>query len=228
MGNSSGKPISSSSETLYNDIQNTVKDLIYRYNFWTKDKENVCDNLTIVYYDKLIQYQKSDLLNASASIGLKHDINVDKGKLCVDIIKHFENRIKLLTEIWDAVDACYRKIMLSRTGPVCRNIDKYVDNFFVCKEMKGIWLNVDQYDKVLKNMKLSGQYGKWLSHVQKLDNTWNKYMKQLLRIITLIKQDVDNSMDDKEFEELRLSAKSTMDKMKYVTDVHYLLVVNFA
>jgi hypothetical protein len=56
------------SHRLYNDIKTTVKSLIYKYSQWTHD--DICDKLSIVYYDKLIKFGKDELTNASLSIAL--------------------------------------------------------------------------------------------------------------------------------------------------------------
>ena len=54
--------------SLYEKIRETLKDLVYKYDFWTKDE--VCNKLTLVYNDKLLQYKKEDLQDVSISIGI--------------------------------------------------------------------------------------------------------------------------------------------------------------
>src|ERR1700744_1942450 len=110
MGNTTGSINNNNSVNLYDNIRKQVSDLIYKYEFWTNNE--ICDKLTIVYYDKLIQFPKTDLLDASSYIGIKNDIDkkIDKAELCSKIINHYKNRIDLLKEIMDSVDKSYRRL----------------------------------------------------------------------------------------------------------------------
>ena len=223
MGNTSVKV----SQDLYSHIKQTVTDLVYKYKFWTD--EGICDKLSVVYYDKLIQFQKLDLLDASAAIGIKYDQadNVEKGKLCSNIINHFQKRINLLEEIWEAVDKGYRRVNHAKSGPICRNVDAYVEDFFTCKKYNGLWLNQEQYADIINRLKELNIHDNWLKHISDLDRKWQKYMKILLKSIDIIKEDINNSMDDETFTELEVATRAIIKKMNYICDIHYLLVTNY-
>jgi hypothetical protein len=52
-------------------------------------------------------------------------------------------------------------------------------------------------------------------------------MKILLKAIKIIKQDVDNSMDDDTFSELETATRAIIKKMNHICNIYYLLVVNY-
>jgi hypothetical protein len=220
MGSNLTKP----HNTLYNKIREEVRTLIFKYDFWTH--EDICDKLTLVYYDKLIQFKKSDLLDASAYIGIKHD-GLEREELCEQIIQHYKKRIDLLKLIWDAVDRGHQRVTQAREGPICRNVNKYVDEFFECEKMQGLWLNKEQYNQIINRLKELNIYGNWISHIQGLENKWKKYMSYLYKVIKSIRDDVDNTMDDDMFEELRKTSRLVITKMDYVCDIYYLLTINY-
>ena len=174
MGSNNGKPYTYHSDVLYNKIRDEIKDLTRKYEFWTD--ENICDRLSLVYYDKLIQFKKSDLLDASTSIGIKHNNGKESDEICHQIINHYKKRIMLLRQIWLAIDKNRQKILQAKNGPICKNVDKYVGDFFTCEKVNGLWLNEDQYNKIIKRIKALGIYDNWLSYIQGLDNKWKKYM----------------------------------------------------
>lgn len=214
------------SNNLYDKIQNEIRHLLYNYNFWTNDQ--ICDQLSLVYYDKLINFQKSELLGASASIGITHDSQIDKDGLCKMIIEHYKRRITLLTKIKTALDSAYLKILNSTAGPVCKNVDAYIDDFFECKKANGIWLNQQQYQTIIENIKKTKGYETWINHVHNLDNNWKKYLHKLNNVVMLLKNDVDNKMSNAMFTEVEKHTNNVIRKMNYVCDIFYLLVVNFS
>jgi hypothetical protein len=223
MGNSSSL-IPNNGENLYNLIKKEINDLVYKYEFWTDNR--ICDKLTFIYHDKLIQFRKEDLLNASVSIGIKQDIETDKNKMCNKIIFHYKDRITLLQKIWDAVHKGYKRIYMSKKGPVCQNVNKFVDNFFTCKEYKGLWLSEEQYKTVLENLKKYNLNNDQIKYIKDLNKFWIKCMKKLYNSIIIIKEDINNSIDNDSFIQLRDNINIVIKKMNYVSDIYYLLIIN--
>lgn len=209
--------------SLYSKIKEIVKDLLYKYEFWTNPE--ICDKLTLVYYDKLIQYKKSDLVDASTYIGIKH--GPTPKDLCVNIITHYRKRIELLRTIWNEIDKNRNKVIQAKKGPVCRNVDMYVDNFFTCEKYGGLWQNSKQYNEIINKLKKAKVYDKWVSHVENLEKKWKEYMRRLLKNINDIKEDIDNTIDEDGFESLNDECMLTIKKLNYITDIYYLLAINY-
>ena len=223
MGNSSSL-IPNNGDSLYEVIKKEINELVYNYEFWSDPR--ICNKLTFVYHNKLIQFRQEDLLDASVSIGIKQDVETDKHKMCQKIIKHYTERIALLQDIWNAVQRGYKRIHFSKNGPVCQNVNKFVDNFFSCQEYRGLWLNEEQYINILKNLK---QYNLNLdqeNYLKNLNGFWLKCMKKLYECVMVIKEDINNSLDYDSFKQLKDMTDSVIRKMDYVSDIYYLLIIN--
>ena len=210
---------------LYNQVQNAVKDIIYKYEFWTDP--NICDKLSVVYYDKLIKFHKDNLLDISAAIGIKHDTDISNNKLCTTIIDHFKNRINFLKTILIAVDRGQRRIIRATKGPVCRNVDSFVENFFTCQQYSGLWISQDQYKHIVQRLKETGRYDGYKSHFDMLEKKYCFYLRKLFRAIDIIKKDIDNTLTDNEFNKIREFALEIIKKMDVICDIAYLLIVNY-
>jgi hypothetical protein len=220
-----GQKNSVSSESLHNKIMAEIKELIYRYEFWTKD--DICSKLSIVYFDKLIQFKQNDILDASSYIGITKDTSVNKIELCAKIIAHYRKRIELLIDIKNSLEKTYTKIFNSIKGPVCQNVNGFVNDFFTCQKINGIWLNEDQYKNLIKMIKRSDRRSELQTHVKNLNRSWKIYIKRLQKTVDIIKKDIDNSMNDKTFEDVVKYTRNTIEKLEKVTDIYYLLIVNF-
>jgi hypothetical protein len=220
-----GQINSVSTESLHNKIMIELKELIYRYEFWTKD--DICSKLSIVYFDKLIQFKQNDILDASAYIGIAKDTSVNKIELCAKIIAHYRKRIELLIDIKNSLEKTYTKIFNSMKGPVCQNVNGFVNDFFTCQKIDGIWLNEDQYQNLIKMIKRTDRYSELQTHIKNLNSSWKTYIKRLQKTVDIIKKDIDNSMNDRTFEDVVKYTRDTIDKLEKVTDIYYLLVVNF-
>jgi len=218
-----------STNKLYNNIKNTVKKLIYTYEQWIS--EDICDKLTVVYYDKLVRFSKDELNNASLAIGISPYANIDKtekGEICIKIINHYKKRIDLLKKIISEVDKSYIKIEKAKKGNVCRKAKEYVDDFIKCQKVGGIWIDEEQYKTIIKNIKDCGKYDEWLNFIYGMENNWVKYNEKLMAIVDKIKKDIDNSIDDQMFEQLDDETNLIIKKMHYIVDIYYLLAINFS
>lgn len=211
---------------LYNQIQNTVKEIIYKYQFWTDP--NICDKLSVVYYDKLIKFHKDNLLDISAAIGIKHESDVPNDKLCTTIIDHFKNRINFLKTILLAIDRGQRRIVRATKGPICRNVDAFVEDFFTCQQYSGLWISQDQYKHIVQHLKEKGRYDGYKSHFDMLEKKYCFYLRKLLKVIDIIKKDIDNTITDNEFDKIRDFSMEIIKKMDIICDIAYLLIINFS
>lgn len=221
MGNSPNK--------LYNDIKTAVKSLIYKYEQWTND--DICDKLTVIYYDKLIRFPKDTITEASTAIGISAYDNItdkEKGEMCVKIIDHYKKRVDLLKKIIGAIDICYTKIEKSKKGNVCRKAKEYIDDFMICQKIGGIWTDEVQYKNIVDNIKRCGRYDEWIDFIYNMEDQWAKYNQKLLEIVNKIKKDIDNSMDAEIFDQLVDETNLIIKKMHYIVDIYYLLAINYS
>jgi hypothetical protein len=225
MGNNTSL-MPNNTDLLFNLIKDETNKLINNYEFWTDSR--ICDKLELVYYDKLIQYKKDDLLNASIYIGVKQDTTIDKPKLCQNIIVHYKDRITLLKTIWDAVNKGYKRIDMAKNGPVCQNVDKFVEDFFTCQEYKGLWLNNIQYKNILQKIKKYNLNSDQINYITNLQKYLTNYMKQLYEAVILIKEDVSNTIDNVSFIMVRDRVTNIIKKMNYICDIYYLLTINYS
>lgn len=223
MGNSSSIVENSALE---NKIRKEVKKLIYNYNFWTK--QQICNNLEVLYYNKLIQFEKSDLIDVSMSIGVKNPKGeeIDKDILCQQIIDHYKRRIRVLDNILKAVERNQFKILRAKSGNVCRRVDEYIEDFYTCEKYNGLWLNEEQYEKLLNRMKENGTYTKWKHNFNKLKEQYFDYLKKLLDIIEKIKLDIDNTVNEDTITQIESFVTETIVKMNKICNALHLMVIN--
>lgn len=227
LSNLDNEYLNNESLKLYDKIKETVKNIIDDNNFWTNTE--LCDKIVITYYDKLIQYDNDELMNTSMLIGIKHDQDkyLNKEELCKNIINHYNKRIQLLTYIMNSITIMFAKLTRVVQGPVCQNVDKYVDNFNECIKLQGIWLDKENYYKIIKKIESLDVYNGWVKHIKNLNNYWLISMKRLDDIIDIIKTDIDNTINDETMDDLNLMVKEVVVKMNYICDIHYLLAINY-
>ena len=216
-----------SSHGLYNKIQAELKTIADKFNFWTD--QQLCNNLEVIYRDKLLKYNSSELLNVSTQLGIKYDVGseINKQQICNNLINHYKKRIDLLIEISDGLTKCYNKTISAQKGPVCQKLDGYVEHFFKCNEYKGLWVSEEQYQTIINNIKATGRYDNWMEHIENLDSIWLKYLKQLAIIVSDIKKDIHTTMSEDSFNYLTLTTRDIIRNMDKTTDIFYLLVINF-
>ncbi|CAH6421807.1 Hypothetical protein KVN_LOCUS495 [uncultured virus] len=216
------------SDHLYNEIKKNIKELIYDYQIWTNDK--ICDNLEVIYYDKLIKLNKPNLLDISSAIGYKSNKEYDKQKLCQIIISHYKRRIKLLQIINQALDKEKIRLYQAKNGPVCKNTNKYVsvEDFFICEQIpNSLWIDRVQYQKIIEKYKKVNIQTEWIFWIKKLEKCYYKSLRILLKIVRKIKQDIDNKMDEIEFDKLENSTIKIIENMNKLCELYYLLAVNY-
>jgi hypothetical protein len=132
--------------------------------------------------------------------------------------------MEMLIKIKSALETIYSKIARTRSGPVCRNVDQYVDDFFECKKMNGLWVDEEQYQLIIKKIKQTPNYKTWISHVEYLDKNWKKYLTKLNTVIKVLKS---NRLSEPAFDELNRHTNEVIRKMGYVCDIYCLLITNF-
>lgn len=209
---------------LESNIKKEVQKIINDYKFWTNT--DICKSMELIYYNKLLHFDDSSLLDASMSIGIKADNTVDKKMLCNKIVKHYKRRIDILTKIINAIEMNKTKIMKVTSGDVCRNINGYVENELDCEKNKGTWYDKDKYSKKLKEIRNSDKYDDWVKYMSKLKEKNYQYLKLLFDIVKKIKNDINKPSNDSSFDVIEKYALNTIDKMNSICDVVYLILIN--
>ena len=179
------------SDNLYNEIKKIIKELVNEYQIWTNDK--ICQNIELIYFDKLIKLNEKTLLDVTSAIGYKMNKQYDKQRLCQLIILHYKKRITLLQIINIALEKEKIRLDQAKNGPVCRNTNKYISNedFFTCEQIpNALWLDKKQYQQMVRKFKKLKIYKNWLFWINKLENCYHKSLKLLLKIVKRIKQDM--------------------------------------
>lgn len=223
MGSSLNK--SHRSYDLYNDIKISINELLDEYKFWTNKK--ICNDLELVYYDKLIRFKKDDLVNASTAIGYKFHNNTNKSQICNKIVTHYTNRVNLLNYILNVVEVNQKKVIRANNGPVCTKINGFVDDLYYCNQIKGAeWINKNAYKEHIKKLKDHKKYDLWKERLNNLDFFYEQNIKELQDIISKIKGDINNSMSDSEYNALVHHTKNILKKFNTLSNVYYLIVIN--
>ena len=222
MGSSSSKI---DSDKLYIAIQNTVKDLIIEYEIWSNDK--LCDKMDLIFYDKIIKFKKDNLLDVSAAIGYNYNKDYDKKELCKLIINHFKKRIELLNFISKSISNVSDRILKAQKGNICQRVNKEVNDFITCTSIpNALWINKEDYQQIIESFKKDKRYEVWKHWIDNMYKLYYNSLEELLNIIRKIKQDIDNSLSDIEFDELSNNTKKIIEKLDTYSEIYYLLAIN--
>ena len=213
-------------DKLYKDTKKTIDDLIYHYKIWSD--ESICNNLSIVYHDKLIKFNKDGLLDVSAAVGYSYKKDFPKDKLCKLIIEHFQKKMLLLNKIDKGLKIVRERILQAQSGPVCRNIDTHVDNFLLCEKLPGVWLNEEQYKQSLNNLKETGRYNNYLKYLYDLQNVYEENLIKLEKVVNLVKNDQNNSMSDNKLDELLRYTNQIIENLDTLSEIYYLMLINYS
>lgn len=220
-----GGSYSTGTESLYLKISKEIKDLIYKVKDWEND--DACEKLSVVYMNKLLQFEKNDIQDASKYIGINITNAEDKKKMCEKIISHYKQRLELLNKIKKSLEANHSKIHSAVNGPVCRNVQDSVLNLADCKEKNGTWFTQEEYVANIQNIKNNGDYNIFYEHVDSLNKSWRHGLKKLKKIVFKIKKDLEsNSISNAKFNAIKEYTSVVISKMEKLTNVYYLLVIN--
>lgn len=211
-------------KTTSDQLEKDLLQMIADYKFWADD--NICDNIGVFYYDKLIKFHKKDLLDISTGIGIVYKPTVSKKFLCDSIIQNYKAKLDIVRIIYENIVKSSEKISYATNGPVCRSVDKYIDDFINCKKYNGQWLGASQYMELLEKFKNGDQYEKWGEHISKLQYKHEEYVEKLLEYIQILKTDITNIITLEELVEMKNNVMETIKTFDHITDVLYLLIIN--
>lgn len=208
------------------EIQNIIKELIKNYEVWTDPEK--CNKMELVYKNKLMHFSDSMLYDISLLLGHKYEKNkIPREKLCDLIVNHYKSRIELLRKINKGINRCADMIKRASNGEVCRNTTKYIDDFFTCNTIpKAIWINKEEYSKILERLRKDDRLENMTNWIEQLQEHYYGSLQKLLDIVTVIKQDIDNTLSFIEFQAIQEETDVILRKMNQYCEIYYLLAIN--
>jgi len=219
-----GINISYSNDMLIYEIKNTIRELIKNYSMW--NNIDTCLKLEAIYRDKLTTLTTDQLFNVSLSMGYKYN-SLSKDKICKFIIDHYKNRIKLLQYINKNIDFCSNMINQAKNGPNCKNVNKYIDDFFKCTMIPhALWISKEEYAELINNLKFNDKLKFLIGWIDDLEKHYNDSLSKLLSIIKMIKKDIDSTISQSEFEIIKINTQTIVKNMKTLCEIYYLLAIN--
>ena len=225
-----------SKSTKYKNIakafEQDLEHIISNYQVWTNP--NMCNNIGVFYSNKIIKFHQDDLLDLATSVGIMHNTNVQKQKLCNEIILYYKQKLLIIKLIYDTVYDIHKKLHLATNGPVCRGIDKFISEIHNCEQYKGNWLEQSEYKEIVQNskpiqkdgMKQISRKQLWNEHIKTLEETYDNNKKELLRIVNIIKNDIDNKIKLDELDKLKEETEQITNKFTEIVNTLYLIIVN--
>ena len=223
MGTSISKPVTNY-KTLSQSLESDIDELLGSYSYWKN--EDICERFEVIYYDKIIKFHQSDLLETSTAIGITPDDEYDREELCNRIIENYKLRAEIVQIILDGVMHGKNMIEHAKRGPVCRNIDKYVSDPINCDTNKGIWLSSSSYNELLTRAQKNKQYSKWMDHFKNMEGKYKHYFYKLSKIFYKIKDNDDNTLTKEQLISMRDTCQSTIKKMSQILEILYLLTIS--
>lgn len=214
------------SEKIYKEIMKEIVLLIDKYKYWTMDE--ICPKLEPVYYDKLLRIGKDNIYGLADTIGIKQEDHYSQEDLCQLIINHFKKRLDLIKCIMVGINKASEILFRTRGGSskgVCARVDTYVSTIEDCKSYGGLWIDGDQYRKMLKYVKGSEKYKIWKSTVEDLEEDFVKYLSRIKKIMKKV-SDGEYILKSKEFCDFDSYSREVVRRMVYLCEIYYLLAVN--
>ena len=112
---------------LQQDILNIVNELTEQYETKYYLNPRFCQQIAIVYSNKLLQYSKLELRKVAYNLGLVVDDVALKDQICSAIIKHYHDRINLMAAIKESISHCSVRIFALTSGPRCEGAPEIFD-----------------------------------------------------------------------------------------------------
>lgn len=165
-----------------------------------------CNQVALIFNDKLLQYRKQELNNVSYSLGVVSDVPSTKQKVCQAIIKHYTDRLNLIAGIQYSLSYVSDRIFALTTGPRCDGNPEIFDRE-QCVLSGGQWNNYI----VMPDRNIS-ENQTWFTHLQNMQNTYLSNLKQLLAIINELK-DFDADINDERLQSLGEQTRSIIKAM---------------
>jgi hypothetical protein len=218
MGNGNSVPSNINSQNnLIQEIHAIARELSETYKRKYMNPK-FCTSIALIYNDKLMNYRKTDLNNVSMTLGVIADTPGQKQQLCEVIVKHYTDRLNLISAIQHSLNFCSNRIFAMSTGPRCEGHPEIFDQP-ACSKNGGRWIGyiVTPDANVTENQ----QWFNYLSHMQ------STYMQGLARLLDIMKQlrDFDQDINDERLKALGQETENLIDSMQKTCSQIYKLML---
>jgi len=203
--------------TLIQEIHRVAQDLNDKYSVEFLDP-NFCNRIALIYNDKLLSYRKQDLDNISYTLGIVHDVPATKQSICQAIVKHYTDRLNLVSGIQYSLSYVSDRIFALTTGPRCEGNPEIFEE----SKCTGKWLNyLVMPDSNLPENKI------WFAHLSNMQEHYLASLKKLLAILQQL-QNYDSDINDERLRQLGDESRSIIDAMHQNAYKMYKLILTTA
>lgn len=178
-----------------------------------------CSTLALIHNNKLMNYRKQNLDNVALTLGVTVSAPGQKQQLCAAIVKHYTDRITLVSAIQHSLNYCSNRIFALTTGPRCEGYPEIFDEP-TCTTSGGRWVGtVIPPDARIADNK---QWHDYLAQMQRV------YLDTLSRLLDIVKQlrDFDHDVNDESLRILGLEVEQLINGMhKNCKDIYKLMLM---
>ncbi len=202
---------------LIQEIRLLVKDLSHNYQIQFLDPD-FCNRIALIYNDKLMSFRRQDLDGISYTLGLVTDMPATKSQVCEAIVKHYTDRLNLMSGIQASLSYVSDRIFALTTGPRCDGNPEIFDQD-KCQSSGGRW----QPFIVMPKFEIT-ENQQWYKYLQSLQNNYLQNLQRLLGLINQLKN-FDADINDERLKTLGIEAKNIIDDMhQYAHEMYKLLL----
>ena len=165
-----------------------------------------CTTLALIYNDRLMNYRKQDLLGVTTTLGLAVDQPGIKQQICDSIIKHYTDRLNMISIIQQSTSFCSDRVYALTSGPVCTGNPEIFDQG-ACAAAGGRWdpFIVPPEEEIAENEQ-------WYNYVRHMQDIYIRTLARLRDILVQLK-DFDQDITDERLKDLSLEVEQLIANM---------------
>lgn len=206
MGNGNSVPSNINRQTgLMQEIHGVATELIEQYNSKYLDPQ-FCTRVALIYNDRLMNYRKHELDGVTATLGLAVDNPKIKQNLCAAIVKHYTDRLNLISAIQHSLDYCSNRIFALTTGPRCDGNPEIFDQA-ECVNTGGRWAA-----KIIPPERDVAENNEWYQYLEHMQEIYLRSLAQLLDILKQLKK-FDQDINEERLRVMGEEVKGLIDNM---------------
>ncbi len=191
---------------LLQKIHNLIHDLSEEYSNKYMNPQ-FCNKVALIYRDKLKRFKKNEINGVSMSLGLVADVPQLKDRLCDGIIKHYTDRLNLVSAIRYSLSYCSNRIFALTSGPKCDS-NPEVFSQEECVASGATWQNyVVSPDHTIE------QNGQWYTYLNAMQDNYLSVLERLLEILTQLEK-YDEDINEEKLKVMASEVERLIDSMK--------------
>ena len=207
MGNGNSIPSNVNQQNeLIQEIHAVAQDLSESYRSKYLDPK-FCTSVALIYNDKLMNYRKQDLNSVAMTLGVVADIPGQKQQLCEVIVKHYTDRLNLISAIQHSLNFCSNRIFALTSGPRCEGHPEIFDQA-ACTKEGGRWIGyIVPPDESIEENK------QWFNYVERMQAVYLETLARMLDILNQLK-DFDQDINDERLQSMGHEVEQLIDSMQ--------------